>query len=93
MEEEPEDTEKYLQQLDHKLTLSKMSSESREGGIKIGKRYLKMFNTLYPQSGLRDSMLSWIDNNLCYGNSSIVHGWITAYLEVEAEFRYSRIFM
>jgi urease accessory protein len=81
---EPKDTKKYLQQLDQRLTLSKMSSESREGGIKIGKRYLKMINTLYPQSGLRD-YARWIDHNFCYGNSSIVHGWITAYLEVEAD--------
>ena len=61
-----------------------MSSESREGGIKIGKRYLKMINTLYPQSGLQD-YARWIDHNFCYGNSSIIHGWIIAYLEVEAD--------
>lgn len=77
--------QKYLQRLDQKVTLSKMPSESREGGIKIGKRYLKIINTLYPQSGLRH-YASWIDQYLCYGNSSIVHGWITAYLEIQADF-------
>ena len=81
----PEGTQQYLQRLDHRLTLSKMSSESREGGIKIGKRYLKIVNTLYPQSGLQHYD-RWINQNLCYGNSSIVHGWITAYLEVQVDF-------
>ena len=57
-----EDTEKYIQRLDQKLTVSKMSSESREGGIKIGKRYLKIVNTLYPQSGLQQ-YARWIDSN------------------------------
>ena len=78
--------QKYLQRLDQKLTLSKMSSESREGGIKIGKRYLKIDQYLI--SAIRASTLcsAGLINNLCYGNSSIVHGWITAYLEVQADF-------
>ncbi|WP_028392392.1 urease accessory protein UreF [Bacillus cihuensis] len=77
-------TEKYIQRLDRKLTVSKMSSESRNGGIKIGKRYLTIVQTLYPQSGLKQ-YARWIDSQLCYGNAAIVHGWITAYLEVQAE--------
>jgi urease accessory protein len=83
-QERPEHAQKYLQRLDQRLTLSKMSSESRGGGIKIGKRYLNIVNTLYPQSGLRH-YARWIDQQLCYGNASIVHGWITAYLEVQAD--------
>ena len=62
----------YLQRLDQKLTLSKMSSESRNGGIKIGKRYLNIVNTLYPQSGLQQ-YAHWIDQQLMFGNASIVH--------------------
>jgi urease accessory protein len=83
-QDQPDYAEKYLQRLDQKLTLSKMASESREGGIKIGKRYLNIVHTLYPQSGLQQ-YASWIDQQLCYGNASIVHGWITAYLEVQAD--------
>jgi urease accessory protein len=79
-----EDTEKYIQRLDRKLTVSKMSSESRNGGIKIGKRYLTIVQSLYPQSGLQQ-YVRLIDSKLCYGNAAIVHGWITAYLEVQAE--------
>lgn len=70
-----------IQRLDQKLTISKASSESRNGGIKIGKRYLKMVNTLYPESGLED-YAKWISQEWCYGNASIVHGWISAYLGV-----------
>src|SRR3954468_7980308 len=52
-QEKSEYTEKYIQRLDRKLTVSRMSSESRNGGIKIGKRYLTIVHTLYPQSGLQ----------------------------------------
>ncbi|OCA82149.1 urease accessory protein UreF [Pseudobacillus wudalianchiensis] len=72
-----------LQRLDKKLTISKMPSESREGGIKLGKRYLKIVNTLYPSAGL-SQYADWIKEKRCYGNSSIVHGWISAYLEVSS---------
>ena len=48
---EPEDTEKYIQRLDRKLTVSKMSSESRNGGIKIGKRYLTIVQYLISAIG------------------------------------------
>ncbi|AXI10999.1 urease accessory protein UreF [Oceanobacillus zhaokaii] len=83
-QEKPEDTEKLIQRLDRKLTVSKISSETRNGGIKIGKRYLSTVHTLYPQSELIQYS-RWIDDQLCFGNAAIVHGWITAYLEVEAE--------
>ena len=61
-----------------------MSSESRNGGIKIGKRYLATVHTLYPQSGLIQYS-RWINDQLSFGSAAIVHGWITAYLEVQAE--------
>ncbi|HET7580093.1 MAG TPA: urease accessory UreF family protein [Bacillales bacterium] len=84
LEELPETIQEDLQRLDRKLTFSKKASESREGSVKIGKRYLKVVHTLYPESGL-DQYTRWIDKQLCFGNPAIVHGWLSAYLEVPPE--------
>ncbi|WP_106497490.1 urease accessory protein UreF [Lentibacillus sp. Marseille-P4043] len=80
----PEQVKHSMQKLDQKLTMCKMSSESRKGGIKLGKSYLKVINTLYPDSGLLQYS-DWINGKLCYGNPAIVHGWISAYLAVSLE--------
>lgn len=80
----PETVQKDLQRLDQRLTLSKQAFESREGTIKIGKRYLNIADTLYPEAGL-GQYADWIDSRLCYGNPAIVHGWISAYLEVSTD--------
>ncbi|WP_176560359.1 urease accessory protein UreF [Brevibacillus dissolubilis] len=79
--EEPnsELTRENLKELDRKLTLSKLARESREGGMKIGRRYLYSVLELYPDSGLKEYE-SWVTQGECFGNSCIVHGWICAYL-------------
>lgn len=69
-----------LKSLDLRLTLSRLARESREGGIKVGKRYLRIVQELYPESGLSEYE-SWIRRGECYGNAGIVHGWICAYLK------------
>lgn len=76
---EQEGAAENLKLLDQHLALSKMARESREGGIKIGRRYLFIVQQLYPESGL-SQYDNWIVQEECYGNSSIVHGWICSYL-------------
>lgn len=66
--------------LDKRLALSRLSFEARAGGIKIGKRYLRTIRELYPGAELA-AYEQWIQAGQCYGNSSIVHGWIGAYLQ------------
>lgn len=73
-----------IKRLDQKLFLSKIPRESREGSMKIGKRYLKIVNTLYPEAQL-DLYNQWIKQQVCYGNSAIVHGWIAAYLNISTD--------
>ncbi|WP_165887008.1 urease accessory protein UreF [Scopulibacillus darangshiensis] len=80
----PETVQEDLQRLDQKLTFSKKASESRDGTVKIGKRYLKIVHTLYPEAGL-DQYAGWINERLCYGNPAIVHGWISAYLDIPCD--------
>ncbi|GAX89862.1 urease accessory protein UreF [Effusibacillus lacus] len=69
-----------LKLLDRRITLSKPARESREGEIKIGKRFLHIVQELYPESGL-EQYASWIRSEECYGSNAIVHGWICAYLK------------
>lgn len=73
-----------LKDLDRRLTVSRLARESREGGIKIGRRYLRLIAELYPQSGM-DEYARWIEEGTCYGHPCIVHGWICADLEQTAE--------
>jgi urease accessory protein len=79
----PAETERLrenLQPLDRRLTLSRLARESREGGIKIGRRYLHILQELYPHSGLK-MYQRWILEEECYGNAAVAHGWICAYLD------------
>ena len=69
-----------LQDLDQRLTVSRLARESREGGIKMGRRYLRLLTELYPEAGLA-KYERWIREEKCYGNSAVVHGWICAYLK------------
>jgi urease accessory protein len=39
---------------------------------------------LYPTSGLH-TYLDWIKKDECYGNASIVHGWVCAYVKQSVE--------
>lgn len=77
----PADAIMQIEQLDEKLTVSKLAAETRAGGVKLGKRYVKIVNSLYPDAGLQQYD-DWIANRRCYGNPAIVHGWIGAYLDV-----------
>lgn len=70
-----------IQLLDKKLYLSKIPKESRDGAMKIGKRYLKIVDTLYPNSQL-SLYKEWLSKGDCFGHSAIVHGWISAYLDI-----------
>ncbi len=79
-----EDIAERLKDLDRRLTVSRLARESREGGIKIGRRYLRIIAELYPQSGM-DEYERWIEEGTCFGHPCIVHGWICAYLEQTAE--------
>ena len=70
--------------LDERLTLSRLASESREGSSKIGKRYLRLVRELYPESGLhRYEQL--IRTGGCYGQASVVHGWVCAFWQLPVE--------
>lgn len=80
----PETVQENLQRLDRKVTFCKKASESRDGTVKIAKRYLKIVDTLYPEAGL-SQYARWIQEDLCFGNPSIVHGWISAYLDVPCD--------
>lgn len=73
-----------LKGLDHRVTLSRLARESREGGIKVGKRYLRIVLDLYPESEII-RYLDWIKKNECYGCVSLVHGWVCAYLKQSAQ--------
>lgn len=73
------DAETNLKMLDRRLTLAKLARESREGGIKIGKRYLRVAGELYPEAAL-ERYGDWIRRGECYGNACVVHGWICAHL-------------
>ncbi|MFC4766176.1 urease accessory protein UreF [Effusibacillus consociatus] len=75
---------KNLRTLDRRLTLSRLSRESREGGVKIGKRYLRIVLDLYPECGLEEYD-NWIRSGESYGNACIVHGWICAHLQQSPE--------
>lgn len=78
------DVSRKIQRIDQKLTVSKMSAETREGAIKLGERYLKIVASLYPEAGLQQYK-NWIENRQCYGNPAVVHGWIAAYLGTEQD--------
>lgn len=71
---------KGIRKVDHHLTLSRIPRESREGGIKIGKRYLYLLLELYPDFFLR-SYQEEIRQSTCFGNAAIVHGGICVYLK------------
>lgn len=79
-----EEFKKEILELDHRLFLIKLPKESREGSSKIGKKFLKTARQLYPSSDL-DHYDKWIRKDVCYGNASIVHGWISCYLEIPVE--------
>ena len=69
-----------LREVDYRLTLSRIARESREGGIKIGKRYLYLLLELYPDFPLKRYQEE-IRQGTCFGNAAIVHGGICAYLK------------
>lgn len=71
-------------ELDQRLFLMKLPKESREGSSKIGKRFLKTVMPLHPASNLAHYE-QWIQKGECHGNASIVHGWISRYLEIPRE--------
>ncbi|WP_018132866.1 urease accessory protein UreF [Effusibacillus pohliae] len=73
--------EEHLKNLDRRLTLSRFARESREGAIKVGKRYLALARELYPASGL-DLYSDWIRNKECYGHPAVVHGWLSMHLQL-----------
>ncbi|GAB7388382.1 urease accessory protein UreF [Bacillaceae bacterium] len=73
-----------LKELDRRLTVSKLAREAREGGMKIGRRYLRIVAELYPCSGI-DEYEAWIREGTCYGHPCVVHGWICAYLDQPAK--------
>jgi urease accessory protein len=75
-----EESLRNMIQLDNYLYVSKMARESREGNAKIGKRFLDLVIHLYPNAGLQ-AYKKKIQTGDCYGNSSIVHGFICAHLE------------
>ncbi|BCJ85207.1 urease accessory protein UreF [Effusibacillus dendaii] len=70
-----------LQMIDQRLTVSRMARESREGAIKIGRRYLQIAQELYPLAGLQE-YARWIEEKVCHGSSPVVHGWICSFLGV-----------
>ncbi len=65
--------------LDRRLTVARLARESREGSIKIAKRYLHMALELHPESGL-DRYAGWIREGTCFGSVPLIHGWMSAYL-------------
>ena len=71
-----------IRELDQRVTLSKLARESREGTVRIGKRYLHMVQSLYPDAGF-DQYEQWIQKGDCYGNAAVVHGWVCAYLQLD----------
>lgn len=75
--------EEELWELDTRLTLSRLARESREGGCKIGKRYLYLVLELYPDCSLK-KYASKIKEKACFGNPAIVHGGMCAHLELKA---------
>jgi len=70
--------------LDERLTLSRLASESRQGSIKIGKRYLRLVRELYPESGL-NRYEQLVRTGVCYGQASVVHGWVCAFWQLPVE--------
>ena len=75
--------EKWID-LDRRLTLTRLSRESREGGIKVAKRYLQMVMALYPESGLEWYRES-IQEGQCFGHTAVIHGFVCAFLQQPVE--------
>lgn len=73
-----------LEELDGRLTVARLARESREGGVKVAKRYLKILMELYPECGL-DWYQERIQSGRCFGHAAVVHGWICAYLGYSCE--------
>ncbi|MBE3552220.1 MAG: urease accessory protein UreF [Kyrpidia tusciae] len=66
-----------IEDLDRRLTVSRLSRESREGSVKIGRRYVRLAAELYPDSGV-GLYRSWIDQGRCFGQAAVAHGWLWA---------------
>ncbi len=73
-----------IELLDLRMTLSKLSKESRVGSVKIGRQYVRMGIELYPDAQLQmyDRMIL---SGACWGNAALAHGWVCAYLSVSIE--------
>lgn len=69
-----------LTRLDRRLTFTRLARESREGGIKVARRYLHMLMALYPDSGL-EWYVKAIQSGQCFGHVAVIHGWIAAHLQ------------
>ncbi|MDI3257884.1 MAG: urease accessory UreF family protein [Kyrpidia sp.] len=73
-----------LQEVDRRLTLSRLARESREGSVKIGRRYVRLAEAVYPESGI-ERYRAWIEEGRCFGQAPVVHGWLWAHLGGGAE--------
>lgn len=76
--------EEDLRALDRRLTAMRLPRESREGSVKIGRRYAQIAEDLYPEAGL-GRYRTWIREGVCSGQAAVVHGWICAHLGTTPE--------
>ncbi|ATY83949.1 urease accessory protein UreF [Kyrpidia spormannii] len=76
--------EERLQEVDRRLTLIRLARESREGSVKIGRRYVRLAEAVYPEAGI-ERYRRWIEEGGCFGQAPVVHGWLWAHLGGGAE--------
>ncbi|UOF88849.1 urease accessory protein UreF [Fodinisporobacter ferrooxydans] len=77
--------------LDRRLYISKLARESRDGSVKIGKRYLDLVLQLYPEIPLQHYR-EQIRQHICTGNSCIVHAFVCVFLKETLESTISSYF-
>ncbi|MBV9868923.1 MAG: urease accessory protein UreF [Abitibacteriaceae bacterium] len=73
-----------LWEIDQALHVQRMAKESREGLQKMGKRLLRLSQTMYPRL-VWGPLLDALATHQCYGAYPVVYGWITYQLEVPVE--------
>lgn len=80
----PQEQWSELWEIDQALHVQRMAKESREGLQKMGKRLLRLSQTMYPHLNWQ-RLLDAIGAGQCFGSYPVVYGWTTYQLEVPIE--------
>lgn len=82
-QETAQDLAVRLKALDKTLFDAERGARGREARLTAGRRYLKIAVKRYPLARL-EAYEGWVMDGDCHGHPAVVHGWVCAYLRVEA---------